>query len=81
MPEKRKTKKKKKKKFIVDYDLPKNSKGKNQFYRELKRLNVAKSSESVVVTNDLEKAKKIHRKASAIGKSNLYKVKKKKRKA
>jgi hypothetical protein len=66
-------------KYMVDYDLRQNSKGRGQFYRKLKTLNVEKSTQSVVLTNDLEKAKIVHHKASNMGKSNIYKVEKKRR--
>jgi hypothetical protein len=79
-----KSKKKKRKKkrekphlFIVDYDLP-SGKCRKQFYQQLKdsKLKTKKSTASVILTNDLKKAKAIHKKASNCGKANLYKVKK-----
>jgi len=83
MSEKKKTKKKKKEPamFIVDYDLPqKNRQCREQFYKKLKDpelKGIKKSSKSVIMSGDLEKAKNIRKKASSCGgKANLYKVKK-----
>jgi hypothetical protein len=39
-------------------------------------LQKKKSTESVILTKDLKKAKVVHKKASNCGKANLYKVKK-----
>jgi len=79
LSEKKKTKKKKKEPvmFLIDYDLPK-SRCRNQFYRKLKdpEIKGTKSTRSVILSNDLEKAKTIHKKAKKCGRSNLYKVKK-----
>jgi hypothetical protein len=73
-------KSKKKIKYLVDYDLPVGLPGKKQFYRDLKKLNVTKSSESVILTSDLKTATKVHKKATAMGgKANFYKVKKKRK--
>jgi hypothetical protein len=62
----------------VDYDLPK-SNCRREFYRKLKdpKLKAKKSTQSVLLSNDLKKAKAIHKKAKRCGKSNLYKVVKK----
>jgi hypothetical protein len=78
MSEKKKTKKKKKElQFLVDYDLPK-SRCREEFYRKIKlpKLKGSKSTKSVILINDLAKAKAIHKKAKKCGKSNLYQVKK-----
>jgi len=80
LSEKKKTVKKKKDPllFLIDYDLPKKSRCRQQFYRKIKdpKFKGTKSTKSVILSNDLEKAKTIHKKASNCGKSNLYKVKK-----
>ena len=78
-----KSKKKRKKKqeepqqFLINFDLP-NDKCRRQFYQKLKdpKFKTKKSTDSVILTNDLKKAKAIHKKASNCGKANLYKVKK-----
>jgi len=78
LPERKKKRKKKKEpQFLVDYDLPK-GKCRREFYRKLKdpKLKGKKSTNSVILSNDLKKAKAIHKKASRCGKSNLYRVKK-----
>jgi hypothetical protein len=64
--------------FLVDYDLPKNSQCRRDFYEKMKdpKFKVAKSTRSVVICDDLQKAVKIHRKAAGCGKSNIYRVKK-----
>ena len=79
MSEKKKTKKKKEKwQYLIDYDLPKDSQCRSQFYRKLKnpKFKGTKSTKSVILSDNLEKAAAIHKKASNCGKSNLYKVKK-----
>jgi hypothetical protein len=78
-PRKKATKKKNEKKYLVDYDIPqKNKKCKQKFYRKINtpELKAAKSTDSVIVTNDKKKAKAINKKASACGKSNIYSVQK-----
>ncbi len=49
-----------------------------QFYQKLKdpKFKGARSTRSVIVLDNLEKAKTIYKKASNCGKSNLYRVKK-----
>ena len=78
MPEAKKKSKNKRIKYLVDYDLPKGANGKRQFYRDLKKLNLVKSTESVILVSDLRTAKKVRKKATAVGgRSNVYRVKKK----
>jgi hypothetical protein len=78
MPERENNSKKKETLFLIDYDLPKDS-NKKQFYRELKKMNLIKSTESVILTTDLKTATKVRKKATAMGgKANFYKVKKRK---
>ena len=67
--------------FLIDYDLPKkNRQCRGQFYKKLKDpklKGIKKSSKSVIMSGDLEKAKKIRKKASSCGgKANLYKAEK-----
>jgi hypothetical protein len=78
LPRSKKKLKKKDPQFLVDYDLPKN-RCRKKFYRKLKdpKLKGKKSTMSVLLMNDLKKAKAIHKKAKRCGKSNLYKVVKK----
>ena len=81
MSEKKKKKNRKKKEestFLIDYDLPINSQCRQKFYRKMKdpKFKAVKSTKSVILSNDLKKAKAIHKKASNCGKSNLYRVKK-----
>ena len=64
--------------YLVDYDLPKKDARRRKFYRKLRTLDVEKSTNSVIKTTNKKTAKKIHRKASSIGKSNKYKIKQKK---
>jgi len=76
---KRKSRQKKQSQFLIDYDLSSaNPQCRRRFYKKLKdpKLKGKKSTQSVFVTNDLEKAKKIHKKASKCGKSSIYGVKK-----
>ena len=80
MPKKEKNNPKKKKaKYIVDYDITKRGRGRAQFYRKLKALGVEKSTDSVVLTSDPEKARLIHEAASGLGRSHKYRVVKKKK--
>ena len=77
MSEKKKNRKKKKEPmFLIDYDLPKNSQCRQQFYRKLKSLksDATKSTKSVVLFKDPKKAVAIHKKAHSCGKAGLYKV-------
>jgi hypothetical protein len=63
--------------FLVDYDLPR-SRCRTDFYKNLKnpKFEGIKSTRSVILSNDFEKAKIIHKQASKCGTSHLYEVKK-----
>ena len=63
--------------FLVDYDLPQKERCTRKFYKKMKdpKFKGCKSTNSVVLTDDREKARAIHKKASKCGKSNLYKIK------
>jgi len=64
--------------YLIDYDLPQHSKCGQQFYRKVRnpRFKGNKSTKSVILSDDLENAKVIHKKASRCGKSNMYRVEK-----
>ena len=80
MPEKKKNRKKKKhsrREYLIDYDLPRQSKCRREFYKKLDpELKNRKSTNSVILCDDLGKAKTVHKRAKNCGKSNLYRVKK-----
>ena len=79
MPERKNDSEKKKILFLIDYDIPENS-DKRKFYEELKKMDLTKSTRSVVLTSDLETAKRVRKKATNIGgRANFYKVKKKRK--
>jgi hypothetical protein len=67
-----------KKKYLVDYDIPRDVAGRKQFYRKLRELKLERSSESVVLTDDPEKASAIQKKASSLGRAHKYRVVRKK---
>ena len=63
MPRKRNSKKKQKL-CMVEYDLRQSDPNKRKFYQKLRKLDVKRSTQSVILTSDLEKAKLIHKMAS-----------------